>query len=210
MPKFLGRNNTRKKEIKSHWPNWVRRLFQTLEEIPWVSLTAISTLFGVVILFSYFRSIDYFPNDFSAVIGMGAAASIGAITVIAVLSFVLIAPAAFYRHYASTDYPPDVRVSFNESELIALQLGGVGGFFAYIAYVSYRDCDQFSWGYALVGATLFLIGFIALARIALRAGSFKSRRLRVWASLTLMVLSLAPIFIIIPLGELFLASEVDF
>jgi hypothetical protein len=210
MLKFLGRNNTRKKEVKSHWPNWARRLFQTLEEIPWVSLTAISTLFGVMILFLYFRSIDYFPNDFSALIGLGAATSIGAILVIAALSFILIAPAAFYRHYASTDYSPDVRVSFKESELIALQLGGMGGFFAHIAYGIYRDCDEFSWGYALTGAALFLIGFIAAVRITLRKGSFKSRRLRVWASLTLMVFGLAPVFILIPLGDLFSAYEVDF
>jgi len=210
MPKFLGRNNTRKKEIRSHWPSWVLRLFRTLEEIPWVSLTAVSTLSGVMILFLYFRSIDYFPSDFSALIGLGAATSIGAITVIGVLSVTLIAPAALYRHYSGADYPPDVRVSFKELDLIALQFGGMGGILSWIAYVGYRDCENLLWGYAVVGVTLVSIGVVTTVRVTFPKGSFESRRLRVWASLTLMISGLMPLYVVILLRDLFTASEVNF
>jgi len=74
------------RSIKSYWSIAVRRLFATLNEIPWVSLTALSTLLGGAILFVYFRSIGHVPSDLSSLFGLGVTTSI------AVPSRVIISP----------------------------------------------------------------------------------------------------------------------
>jgi hypothetical protein len=75
MPNFISKRNHKEKKIKSYWPESAKRIFESLNEIPWISLTAISTLTGILILVAYFRSIDHSPSDFSVVIGLGAVAA---------------------------------------------------------------------------------------------------------------------------------------
>jgi hypothetical protein len=210
MSKIYGKKATPDKGVRSYWPDWVRRLFETLKEIPWVSLTAISTLSGVLILFLYFQSIDYFPSDFAALITLGAAAAVCAIGVIVVLSLGLFAPAAVYSHYSSDEQPLGHPISITEFELVALQLGGVGALFLWIAYPIYRDCDVFSNEYGVVGFVLTGIGLVAWIRLLAPKGSAGSYFARGWAVLSLTALGLMPALIVSPLGELFTASEISF
>lgn len=93
MPKFIKKKSTASVEAKSVWSHKTRRVFQSLNEIPWLSLTAIGTLLGVTILFWYFRSIDFFPSDFSVLIGLGVGAAASAFGALCVLTLGLFAPA---------------------------------------------------------------------------------------------------------------------
>lgn len=79
----------------------MRSLFQALNEVPWLSLTALGTLLGVSVLFWYFSSIDFFPSDFSALIGLGVGAAISAFGVLCILVAGLFAPSGFYRTHIS-------------------------------------------------------------------------------------------------------------
>lgn len=210
MPKFISRKKIPEKRIHSYWPKGTLRLFETLREIPWVSLTAISTLCGVLILFLYFRSIDHFPSDFSSLISLGAAAAACAIAVLVVLSVALFAPAAIYSHYAGDDSSLGHRVSFSESQLVLLQLGGIGGLFVWIAYPYYRDCDRIHNWYSGVGVVLGLLGLIALAQILIPAGSVGNRFARLRAACFVMLFGLAPALIVIPLGEIVTSPGISF
>lgn len=210
MPKFISRKKIPEKRVQSYWPKGTLRLFETLREIPWVSLTAISTLCGVLILFLYFRSIEHFPSDFSSLISLGAAAAACALAVLVFLSLTLFAPAAIYSHYAGDDSSLGHRVSFSESQLVLLQLGGIGGLFAWMAYPYYRDCDRIHIWYSGIGAALGLLGLIALAQILSPAGSLGNRVARFWAACSVMFFGLAPAFIVIPLGQIVASSGFSF
>lgn len=210
MPKFISRKKIPEKRVQSYWPKGTLRLFETLREIPWVSLTAISTLCGVLILFLYFSSIDHFPSDFSSLISLGAAAAACAIGVLVVLSLGLFAPAAIYSHYAGDDSSLGHRVSFSEFQLVFLQLGGVGALFLWVAYSRYRDCGLIQYWYVGIGATLELLVLIAFAHILRPAGSAGNRAARVWAGCLVMVFGLMPALIVIPLREIVASSGASF
>ncbi len=210
MPKFISRKKVPENQVQSFWPKGTLRLFQTLREIPWVSLTAISTLCGVLILFLYFRTIEHFPSDFSALISLGAAAAACALAVLVVLSLALFAPAAIYSHYAGDDSSLRHRVSFSESQLVLLQLGGIGGLFASMAYPYYRDCDRIHNWFSGIGVVLGLMGLIALAQILLPAGSVGNRFARFRVACLVMLFGLAPALIVIPLGQIVASPGISF
>lgn len=209
MSKIYGKKAINTRVVRSYWPDWVRRLFETLREIPWVSLTAISTLSGVLILFLYFQSIGHFPSDFAALVSLGAATAICAIGVVAVLSLGLFAPAAVYSHYSSDELPLGHPISLTQFQLVALQLGGVGGIFISIAYPLYRDCDVIFNHYGVIGIFLIGIGLVAWVKLLIPKGSLGSYVARSWAALSLIVLGLTPALIAVPLQELFIESEIS-
>jgi hypothetical protein len=198
MSKIYGKKTINTKVIRSYWPDWVRRLFETLREIPWVSLTAISTLAGVLILFLYFQSINYFPSDFAALVSLGAATAICAIGVVVVLSLGLFAPAAVYSHYSSDELPLGHPISLTQFQLVALQLGGVGGVFISIAYPLYRDCDVIFNHYGTIGIVLIGIGLVAWVKLLIPKGPLGSYVARSWAALSLTLLGLTPALIAAP------------
>jgi len=201
MPKVYGRK-VKVAPAQSLWPNWWRCLFQALEEIPWVSLTAMSTLMGVLILFAYFRSIDYFPSDFSALISLGAAASICAIALLAMLSLGLSAPSLVYHHYSGESSPLDVPASVTQNEMIALQVLGVGCLSLWIGYPYLKDCgDLFNW-FLIIGAPLFIFGFFMAWRLVKKEGTWQERLARSWLSIALATAGTAPLLILIPLAKL--------
>lgn len=211
MPKIYGRRIVNEKRIKSYWPNWVRRLFETLKEIPWLSLTAVSTLLGALILFIYFQSIDHFPSDFSALIGLGAAASVSALALVVALAIGLFAPAAVYQHYYAEEKnsASEAKKFFTEYELVFLQLGGVGVVLSHIAYAGYRDCGNVFIWYGIVGTVLLVLGIVSFLRILGANGGWRRRLARSFTACAIATMTLAPFLVLIPLRELFASPMVD-
>ncbi|MFZ3126434.1 MAG: hypothetical protein WA136_00330 [Rhodoferax sp.] len=205
MPKFIKKNRAVSGEVKSVWSHKTRRLFQSLNEIPWLSLTALGTLLGVTILFWYFRSIDFFPSDFSVLIGLGVGAAASAVGVLSLLTLGLFAPAGFYRFYLAE---PEERAAgtkrhFTELEMVGLQLGGVGLTFGLIAYPVFRDCGTWPSFYSALAAVMLLIWAIVLAKILLTKGN---RTTWVEASSTavgIAVVSMGICLVLLPLTQVF-------
>lgn len=204
MPKVYGKKNSAEVDI-SLWPSWVRRLFVSLREIPWASLTALSTLFGAVILFMYFRSIDHLPSDFSALVGLGIAAAFCAVALLVLTSVALVAPAAIYREYIAreAEVNPDSKTPFGDFDLLLLQLGGVGSLFAWIGFENYQDCSAFAFEFSVFGTILLILGFWTLSRMVFLNGGWRRRIKRGWTGLIIAILGLLPFIMLAPLATLF-------
>ncbi|MES2879250.1 MAG: hypothetical protein V4713_12580 [Pseudomonadota bacterium] len=181
MPKFIHRKKLAEVTVKSHWPVWMRRVFDSLREIPWLPLTAIGTLFGVLVLSLYFQSINYFPMDRSALFGLGIATAVCAFGLYGLLSIVVFAPAALYRQYRADDKVASSKSvrAFSTLELIGLQLGSVAMLFLLMAYPKYRDCDVLFSSYGVIAMALLLPFLGALTRIVLSKGTIWQRLERV-------------------------------
>ena len=211
MPKVFGKKNAVDVAVTSYWPKWARRLFESLKEIPWLSLTAVGTLLGVLILFCYFQSIDHFPSDFSALISLGAATAVGAFGLTFLLALGLFLPAATYRNYAFDDAAnnADTKRPFTELELICLQLGGVGFTFGVIAHSQYVDCGAVLTGYSLMAVGSLLFWITACLRILFSGGTRKQRFERLRASAGIAVFSSSLCFVFIPLLPVFASESLD-
>jgi hypothetical protein len=211
MPKVFGKKNVVEVTVTSYWPKWARRLFESLKEIPWLSLTAMGTLLGVLILFCYFQSIDHFPSDFSALISLGAATAVGAAGLSFVLALGLFFPAATYRDYASDDAAvhAETKRPFTEIELICLQLGGVGLTFALIAYAEYRDCGKLLTKYSVIAVCSLLFWLVACLRIVLSDGTRKQRARRLNASAGIAIFSSTLCLVFLPLLPVFTSEFLD-
>lgn len=177
MRKFIKKKSTASAEAKSVWSHKTRRVFQSLNEIPWLSLTAIGTLLGVTILFWYFRSIDFFPSDFSVLIGLGVGAAASAFVVLCLLTLGLFAPAWLYRLYLAEldERATAAKRQFTVAEMVGLQLGGVGLTFGLVAYPEWRDCGIWFNFFGVLALVMLLLCAIALAKIALTKGSRATR-----------------------------------
>lgn len=211
MPKVFGKKSVVERTVTSYWPKWARRLFESLKEIPWLSLTAVGTLLGVLILFSYFQSIDYFPSDFSALISLGVATAVGAVGLTFVLALGLFLPATIYRDYASNDAanPAGAKRPFTELELIGLQLGGVGFVLGLIARSQYLDCGAVLTGYSLLAVGSLLLWAIACLRILRSDGTRKQRFHRLQASAGIAVFSSSLCIVFLPLLPVFASESLD-
>lgn len=180
MPKFIRRKKTPAAAVASYWPIWTRRLFESLQDIPWLPLTAIGTLFGALLLFLYFRSIDYFPNDLSLLIGLGLATVVVGLILYATFAFGLLAPAVMYRQHRD-ESPAGSAVwdrRFSKFELMCLQFGSVGLLFGWIAYKDYRDCGRQFSGYTAITLVCVSLCLYAVARILIAKGTTRQRMKR--------------------------------
>jgi len=205
MPKFIKKKSTASVETKSVWSHKTRRLFQSLNEIPWLSLTAIGTLLGVTILFWYFRSIDFFPSDFSVLIGLGVGAAASAFGVLCLLTLGLFAPAWFYRFYLAE---PDERAArtkrhFTEAEMVGLQLGGVGLTFGLVAYPEWRDCGTWFNFFGVLAVAMLSLCAIAFAKIVLTKGSRETRMEAGSTAAGIAAMSMSICLVLIPLLQVF-------
>lgn len=205
MPKFIKKNSTASGEVKSVWSHKTRRLFRSLNEIPWLSLTALGTLLGVTILFWYFRSIDFFPSDFSVLIGLGVGAAASAVGVLCLLTLGLFAPAGFYRLYLAE---PEGRAAetkrhFTEPEMVGLQLGGVGLTFGLIAYPELRDCGTWLSFYSVLTSVMLLLWAMALTKILLAKGSRTARLEASFSAVGITVVSTGIFLVVVPLMPVF-------
>jgi hypothetical protein len=196
MPKIINKNSNKEKLIKSYWSDSAQRFFVSLHEIPWISLTAISTLAGVLILFAYFRSIDHFPSDFSAVIGLGAAAAACAVGFLIAISLSLFGPTFVYHNSSLVVNKTDSSKNKNalENELIFLQLGGVGALSLYMAYPEFRDCGEILNAWILVGGVLVLIGLFAFGKVVSQGQTWGERFDRGWSCFLIAFMAITPLF----------------
>lgn len=167
MPKFIKKKSAASSVIKPVWSHKTRRIFLSLSEIPWLSLTALGTLLGVTILFWYFRSIDFFPSDYSALIGLGVGAAASAFGVLCVLTIGLFAPAAFYRAHISElkEKKAETKQHFTELEMVGLQFGGVGLVFGVTAYPELRDCGIWLSFSSVLAVGMLLLWLATLVKI---------------------------------------------
>ena len=205
MPKFIKKNRTASVEVKSVWSYKTRRLFRSLNEIPWLSLTALGTLLGVTILFWYFRSIDFFPSDFSVLIGLGVGAAASAVGVLSLLTLGLFAPAWFYRLYLVEleERAAGTKRHFTEPEMVGLQLGGVGLMFCLIAYPEFRDCGTWLSFYSALAVAMLLLWAIALAKILFTKEVRTTRVETSSAAVGIAVVSMGICLVLIPLMQVF-------
>lgn len=212
MPKFIHRKKLAEVTVKSHWPVWIRRVFDSLREIPWLPLTAIGTLFGVLVLSLYFQSINYFPMDRSALFGLGIATAVCAFGLYGLLSIGVFAPAAIYRQYRSDDKAVSSKFAraFSKLELIGLQLGSVGMIFGLMAYPKYRDCEVLFSSYGVIAMVLLLPFLVALIRIVLSQGTVGQRLGRGKAGIGIAVSSALLTLILAPLVPLLKTELYDF
>lgn len=211
MSKIINKRNTVEKSTKPYWPEGTRRLFQTLKEIPWISLSAINTLFGVLILFLYFKSIDHFPSDFSSLISLGVAASLCAAMLVVASAIGLFVPATFYQQYLSDEKTSSsaVKKFFTDYELVLLQLGGVGWVLLTVAYSEYRDCHIISRWYLLFGGVLLALGVVTLLRIVKHQGSWNRRLFRAYMAVLIALLASVPFVVLFAFKDLFTFPSVD-
>lgn len=172
MSQFIKRKSAASGEIKSVWSYRTRRLFHSLNEIPWLSLTALGTLLGVSILFWYFRSIDFFPSDFSALIGLGVVAAASASGLLCILTLVLFAPAGAYRLYLSEQEERKIESTrhFSELEMVGLQFGGVGLVLGLIAYSEWWNCGIWLSFYSVGSVVMLLSWAMVLTKILFTTG----------------------------------------
>lgn len=205
MPKFIKKNCTASGEVKSVWSHKTRRLFRSLNEIPWLSLTALGTLLGVTILFWYFRSIDFFPSDFSVVIGLGVGVAASAFGVLCILTLGLFAPAWFYRFYLADteERVAGTKRHFTEAEMVGLQLGGVGLTFGLIAYPEWRDCGAWLNVYSALALVTLLLWAMALAKIVITKGIRTTRVAASAAAAGIAVVSMSICLVLLPLLQVF-------
>ncbi len=206
MPKIYGKRETGDNAIPSFWPEATKRWFESLGEIPWVSLAAGSTVLGGAILFLYFQSIGYMPTDLSALAGLGSVTALAALAALALfLALVvgLFAPAALYRQHVA-DEQSELGGShrpFSALELVFLQLGGLGLVLLLLAYRNHRDCGGLNWPQLGLGAPLALLGLVAFSSIVGAAGRTPQRFWRGYTALAVALLALLPFYLVFDLKE---------
>jgi hypothetical protein len=213
MPKVISQKNLKEKHIKSYWPNSAKRFFASLSEIPWIGLTAVSTLAGVSILFAYFRSIDHFPSDFSAVIVLGAAAAACGLGFLVLISLSLFGPAFIY-HNSPLPLQELNSTQENDSrqiELVCLQLGGFGALCLSIAYPELRDCGGVMNAWAISGFGLILFALFALIKVVRKGKNWHDRLLNSLYCFLISFMALVPlIFLALLLDQLKFTSVNSF
>lgn len=198
MPKVFGRKKVVEPAPRSHWPVWLRMLFETLRDIPWLPLTAIGTFVGVLLLSLYFQSINYFPSDISTLIGLGVATAVCALGVYAALALGLLAPAVMYRQYRDGDKnaPGKTDREFHWLELVGLQLGSVGLIFVSLANNDDLNCGKLLTGYSVIAALCLVFCLVVVARIVGAKGTMGQRAERFNTSVGIAVFS-APAAVIL-------------
>lgn len=212
MPKVFGKKQVATPAVKSHWPVGWGSLFETLRVIPWLPLTALGTLAGVLLLSLYFRSIDYFPSDLSALVGLGVATAVCALGLYVALAFGLLAPAVKYRQYRNADKTTlDAwERAFSTLELAALQLGCVSLLFGWLANKKYHDCSQIFSSYTAIAVVAGLCCLIALVRIGWANGTVEQRLRRLSTGFEIVLYSAPAVAIFAYLLPIFKTTYFDF
>ncbi|UJW79042.1 hypothetical protein [Hydrogenophaga sp. SL48] len=138
------------------------RALALVSDFPWVGLGVLSTCFGVLIMYAYFRGMGHMPADFATVLGAGV--GIAGVTFVYLLAVMLalIAPHAAFALMESLKTAPwrpwSGPLKDTNNLLIGAQLLSVGLFFAYLAFGVWRDCVP-GLAYVLIPAgILFAVG----------------------------------------------------
>ncbi|SFB73502.1 hypothetical protein SAMN05216344_102121 [Polaromonas sp. OV174] len=204
MPKIYGKKIV-VRPVKSLWPHWIARVFESFREIPWLSLTAIGTFLGVVLLFLYFRSIEHFPSEFSVVVSLGVATLACAIGVLVFAALGFAGPAIIYREYVSGDRGVAAEPSkvFTDLTLTLLQLGGVGVLFSWILLSDYLNCKPSSLFFIILAPLLLITGGSSFVAVLCNKKDKKPLRARLGTAVSVGVFGLAPFLALSPLLPLF-------
>lgn len=212
MPKVFGRKKVAEPALRSHWPVWLRMLFETLRDIPWLPLTAIGTFVGVLLLSTYFQSIDYFPSDISTLIGLGVATAVCALGLYVVLALGLLAPAVMYRQYRNgdKDAPGKADREFHRLELVCLQLGSVGLIFGSLANNDDLNCGKLLTSYSVIAALCVVFCLVAIVRIVGAKGTMGQRVERLNTSVGIAVFSAPAAVIFAYLLPIFKTTYFDY
>lgn len=171
------------------------KILKFIRDFPWMGLGVISTCFGGMLLYAYFRHIEYTPSDITAVLGVGAAIAAVAVAYLGLATFSLAAP---HWVYALSDSCRDVdwrrftgRWSAANPFLIGSQLLGVGLMFAWVGWDIWNRCLG-GVTYLFYPVTVLAMGGVALVGWASwrRAGLSVER---VWAFVSLLAVSVLPL-----------------
>ena len=176
----MSRLNAKRQEktvvVKSLWPLSIRRVFLSLNEVPWVSFTALSTAWGGALLFIYFHSIGYVPSDLSALFGLGVTTAVMSIGLLAFFAFSLFSPTWIYQ-IGLADLKPAFQ-SINRKHLAialaGLQFGCLGGFLLHFAYQQF-NCNNLDVFWVVVGGLLSIWGLSSLAYVIFIPADLKKR-----------------------------------
>lgn len=209
MSRLNAMRKAKEATVKSHWPVTVRRLFATLNEIPWGSLAALSAMVGGIVLFLYFRSIGYVPTDLSALFGLGITSSIVSLALLVGFAFVLFAPTWMYQHGLM-----EIDTSFKQAsrmrvsvDLAGLQFGALGVWLLKVAYNEFI-CNGSPIGWLIVGAVFFVWGIYSLSRLTKIPNGFRRRLWSFWYAILIGFCGVVPIVALLPI-QLALAPSGD-
>lgn len=175
------------------------RALAFVSDFPWVGLGVLSTCFGVLIMYVYFRGVGPVPVDVATTLGAGVGIGGAAFAYLLAVIVALIVPHAIFAMMGSLNSAPWRSWSGSLKEannlLIGAQLLGVGLFFGYVSWEPMRNCAP-GLQYLLLPAVVFsLSGGAAL----LHAGSRRS----IWSLATTLSFLFLLIEAVLPLLVLF-------
>jgi hypothetical protein len=200
----MSRLNAKRQEktvvVKSLWPVSIRGIFLSLNEIPWVSLTALSTAWGGALLFIYFRSIGYVPSDLSALFGLGVTTAVMSIVLLVFFAFALFSPTWIYQHGLADSDPAFQSISRKHVAIIlaGLQFGCLGGFLLRFSYQQFV-CNSTDIFWMIVGGLLSIWGLWSLVHAFLIPTGVRKR---IWSGFCAVLIGgcgAVPIVVLRPL-----------
>lgn len=187
---------------KSYWPADMQRLFQTLNEIPWASLTALSTLIGGTVLFAYFRSIGYQPTGAVELVGLGITTAFVSLALLAFFALVLFSPALIYQHaLVGVDFSfKSVRQREISVVLAGLQCGVFGYSLLSTAHAQF-NCGREYLVSLGIGLPLFVWGVYALIKITFVPTDWEKRLLSACCALFVAICGALSVGVLLPIQQ---------
>jgi hypothetical protein len=130
---------------------------------------------------------------------------------LALFSLSLFGPAFIYQRSPLAEKTPISKEEKTSrmSELVCLQLGGLGVLSLYIAYPKFRDCGDLINGWTLVGGVLVLFGLFAFIKVVLQGATWHERLERSWNCFLIGFMAVTPLLIFVLLLQQFKSSYVD-
>lgn len=187
---------------KSYWPADMQRLFQTLNEIPWASLTALSTLIGGSVLFAYFRSIGYQPTGPVELVGLGITTAFVSLALLVFFALVLFSPALIYQHaLVGIDSSfKSVRQRKISVILAGLQCGVFGYSLLSTAYAQF-NCNREYMVLLSIGLPLLVWGIFALIKITFVPTDWGKRLLSAFCALFVAICGALSVGVLLPIQQ---------
>lgn len=138
----------------------LNRVLAFLRDFPWVAAGAICTGLGVLVLYVYFRSIEFLPPDLTSIVGAGLAIALTALGYVVLVVLALMGPRWAYleSHLAASAVQDRLQGSLGKLNLVLLSLQalGAGGFLGVLAYSLWADCSS-AVVYVAVPAAILLV-----------------------------------------------------
>jgi hypothetical protein len=191
----------------SLWPLEIQRLFLSLSEIPWASLTALSTVLGGSLLFVYFRSIGVQLTGLTELVGLGITTALVSLAMLICFAVVLFAPTLLYKQVlleADSSFKSVNRRQVSLA-LAGLQSGALGCVLLNFAHTRFVCNGQYV-GWLTAGLLLFSWGLYSLIRTVLVPTGFGKRVWTAFCSFLVAGCGVFPIVVIFPLQHALIAN----